>query len=371
MPRSLTAPASICLTSHSVICRRGSGAAAASLRSWCASTCARCPGCSARARSGSSGRAQPNSQLNASRSGPYVRCHPGGAMFRLFPVSRSTRAARMCTCAPPPRSRCSTADHAYRSGSKPAHAVLSNSSSTRPICSSVGASSGAHAITPAVYLCLNSSPSATAAAKNGSPRSTSTPSRGRPAESRSPTRYSAAPPAEPVPRARNLTCIPHLAPPPRPRPASSPISRSIASRCAITCAASAAPLYVFAHRAIWFRLFPIRATCRVRSRSASAAGAVHVRVRPIARRASSDGVTPAAAAFAFHAARSAAVSRTVRNASRLIAGRLRAGSRGGAPSRAGGRGGAPDAGFRGGEDPSAGGAGGGGAPGEWGAGAAR
>ena len=268
-------------------------------------------------------------------------------MFRLLPVSRSTRAASTCTCAPPPRSRCSTAVHAYRSASKPAHAVLSNSSSTRPICPPVGRSSGAHAITPAVYLCLNSSPSATAATRNGSPRSTSTPSRGRLAESRSPSRYSAATFADPVPRARNLTCIPHPAPLPEPRPASSAISRSIASRCATTSAAAAAALYVFAHRAIWFRLLPIRATCRVRSRSISAAGTVHARVRSIARRASSDTVTPAAAAFAFHASRSAAVRRTVSHASRFMAGRPRAGSRGGAPPRAGCQGGALASAWRG------------------------
>ena len=53
----------------------------------------------------------------------------------------------------------------------------------------------------------------------------------------------------------------------------------------------------------------MRATCRVRSRSTSIAGAVHVCVRDIACRSSSDSVTPAAAAFAFHSANSADVTR--------------------------------------------------------------
>ncbi len=109
-------------------------------------------------------------------------------MLRLRPVSRSHRAARTCTCAPPPSSRCSTAAHAYRSGSSPAQAVFSNRSSTASICSSVGWSSGAQAITPEVYLCSKSSESATAATMSGFPRSTSTPSRGFPAASRSPKR---------------------------------------------------------------------------------------------------------------------------------------------------------------------------------------
>ena len=104
-------------------------------------------------------------------------------MFRLRPVSRSHRAARTWTWAPPPSSRCSTAAHAYRSGSSPAQAVFSNSSRTASICSSVGWSSGAHAITPDVYLCSKSSESATAATVSGFPRrggSTSTPLRGFP-----------------------------------------------------------------------------------------------------------------------------------------------------------------------------------------------
>ncbi len=109
-------------------------------------------------------------------------------MLRLRPVSRSHRAARMWTWAPPPSSRWSTAVHAYRSGSSPAQAVFSNSSTTASMCSSAGWSSGAQAITPEVYLCSKSSESATAATMSGFPLSTSTPSRGFPAASRSPRR---------------------------------------------------------------------------------------------------------------------------------------------------------------------------------------
>ena len=68
----------------------------------------------------------------------------------------------------------------------------------------------------------------------------------------------------------------------------------MAMRWAITSTASTAPLWVFAHRAIWFRLVPMRDTCRVRSRSTSAAGTVQVRVRAIARRTSAESGTPAA-----------------------------------------------------------------------------
>ena len=128
-------------------------------------------------------------------------------MLRLRPVSRSQRAARTWTWAPPPSSRCSTAAHAYRSGSSPAQAVFSNSSRTASICSSVGRSSGAQAITPDVYLCSKPSESDTAATMSGLPRSTSTPSRGFPAASCSPRRYLAAARADPVPCARNLRCI--------------------------------------------------------------------------------------------------------------------------------------------------------------------
>ena len=109
-------------------------------------------------------------------------------MLRLRPVSKSHRAARTWTWAPPPSSRCSTAAQAYRSGSSPAQAVSSKASRTASICSSVGRSSGAQAITPDVYLCSKSSESATAATMSGFPRSTSTPSRGFPAASRSPKR---------------------------------------------------------------------------------------------------------------------------------------------------------------------------------------
>ena len=91
---------------------RGSASTARPARRFAASIKARCPGCSARARAGSSGRLQPWVWLKPSRSGPKVFCQPGGAMLRLLPVSRSQRAARMCTWTPPPRSRCSTADHA-------------------------------------------------------------------------------------------------------------------------------------------------------------------------------------------------------------------------------------------------------------------
>ena len=49
------------------------------------------------ARAGSSGRAQPCSWLKASWSGPKVFSQPGGAMFKLRPVSKSHRAARTWT----------------------------------------------------------------------------------------------------------------------------------------------------------------------------------------------------------------------------------------------------------------------------------
>ena len=45
----------------------------------------------------------------------------------------------------------------------------------------------------------------------------------------------------------------------------------------MTSTASAVSACVFAHRAIWFRLLPMRATCTVRSRSTATARAVHVR----------------------------------------------------------------------------------------------
>ena len=54
----------------------------------------------------------------------------------------------------------------------------------------------------------------------------------------------------------------------------------------------------------------MRTTCRVRSRSTLAAGAVHVRVRAMARRSSADSGTPAAAALARQTADSAGDMRT-------------------------------------------------------------
>jgi len=65
---------------------------------------------------------------------------------------------------------------------------------------------------------------------------------------------------------------------------------------AITVTALAAEAWVFAQRASWFRLFPMRATYRLRSRSMSAAVAVQVRVRAIAHRSGSDSGTPATGA---------------------------------------------------------------------------
>ena len=118
-------------------------------------------------------------------------------MFRLLPVSRSTRAANTWTWTPPFASRCWTALQAYRSGSSPAQAVCSNSWSTSPICPSVGWSSGAQAITPVVLWCANSRESATAWTSDGSPIRTSTLSRSRPSESFSPVRYPAVPPPPP------------------------------------------------------------------------------------------------------------------------------------------------------------------------------
>ena len=58
----------------------------------------------------------------------------------------------------------------------------------------------------------------------------------------------------------------------------------------------------------------MRETCRVRSRSTSAAGAVHVRVRAMARRISADRGMPAAAALARQSANSTADTRAVTTA---------------------------------------------------------
>ena len=87
-------------------------------------------------------------------------------------MARSQRAATTWTWTPPPGSRCCTAVQAWRSGAIPAQANFSNSSTVRSICLSVGWSSGAQAITPDVYLCLNSRESATSATCWGSPRNT-------------------------------------------------------------------------------------------------------------------------------------------------------------------------------------------------------
>ena len=132
------------------------------------------------ALAGSSGLAQPCRMLNISRNGSKSRCQPGGAIFRDFPVCRSTRAAIMCTWTPPDASSCRTADQAVRSGSIPAQASRSKWSSTSSICSGEGLSSGAQAMTPAVRRCLNARESAIWPTRNGSPRNTATLSRGRP-----------------------------------------------------------------------------------------------------------------------------------------------------------------------------------------------
>ena len=110
----------------------------------------------------------------------------------------------------------------------------------------------------------------------------------------------------------------------------------MATRRATTSTASAAPLWVFAHRAIWLRLFPIRETWRVRSRSTSAAGTDQVRARAIARRISAESGTPAAFALARHSADSSGVRRTAtKTGRRLATGMRRQGGNGGdAPARA-------------------------------------
>ena len=108
----------------------------------------------------------------------------------------------------------------------------------------------------------------------------------------------------------------------------------MAMRWAITSTASTAPLWVFAHRAIWLRLFPIRATYWVRSRSTSAAGTVQVRVRAIARRIGAESGTPAAFALARQSADSPGVRRTAtRTGRRLAIGLRRHGGKGGGRPR--------------------------------------
>ena len=80
----------------------------------------------------------------------------------------------------------------------------------------------------------------------------------------------------------------------------------------------------------------MRETCRVRSRSTSAAGAVHVRVRAMAWRISADSGTPAAAALVRQSADSSGVRRTATMTGRRLAiGTRRHGGNGGAaPARA-------------------------------------
>ena len=73
--------------------------------------------------------------------------------------------------------------------------------------------------------------------------------------------------------------------------------------------ASMGSALAFAQRAIWFRLLPMRAIWRVRSRWASAAAAVQVRVCAIAWRSRSDSPAPAASALARHRAASAGDTR--------------------------------------------------------------
>ena len=71
-----------------------------------------------------------------------------------------------------------------------------------------------------------------------------------------------------------------------------------------------------AQRTIWLRLLPMRATCRVRSRSTSACATVQVRTRPTDRRTRSDSVNPAERALACHSARSASLAEHQRPESR-------------------------------------------------------
>ena len=80
----------------------------------------------------------------------------------------------------------------------------------------------------------------------------------------------------------------------------------------------------------------MRETCRVRSRSTSAAGAVHVRVCAIARRISAESGTPADFALARQSADSSGVRRTATMTGRrlAIAKRRHGGKGGDAPARA-------------------------------------
>ena len=111
----------------------------------------------------------------------------------------------------------------------------------------------------------------------------------------------------------------------------------MATRCVTTSSASALALKVLAQRAIWLRLLPMRATCRVRSRSTSACATVQVRTRPTDRRTRSDSVNPAERAFACHSARSASLARIFNHRSRPAALMYRCrweGQRGHSPSPA-------------------------------------
>ena len=77
--------------------------------------------------------------------------------------------------------------------------------------------------------------------------------------------------------------------------------RSTALSRSVTLIASMGEAWVFAQRASWLRLLPMRAIWRLRSRSTARAGAVQVCVRAIACRSNAEGDTPAAA-FSFQAA---------------------------------------------------------------------
>lgn len=159
-----------------------------------------------RARSGSSGRAQPRSWFQASRSASNSRSWPGGAILSARPLDSSTRAVSVWMCGVPSASRCRTAQVAYWSASRPANAVASHSSRTWATSWSLGLSSGDHAMTPDVYRHWCGLLSATWATRCGSPRSTVTSARSSPRWSRSWSRYPTAPPALPWPWLRNLMC---------------------------------------------------------------------------------------------------------------------------------------------------------------------
>ena len=115
-------------------------------------------------------------------------------------------------------------------------------------------------------------------------------------------------------------------------------ARSMATRCATTSSASAFSLWVFAQRAIWFRLDPIRASSRVRSRSSPACATVQVRTRPTDRRTRSESDSPTERALVCHSARSASLARIFTQTSRpapmmLLSPTSRMGVEGGKPPR--------------------------------------